>query len=531
MTSKKRKNFLDANDDDGFDDDDSGSDFDDDEDPDQIEVPGGGRDLNTAVTYAQNIRSGVGINTAKQAANSGASSSSISETIISRSNNTIATLRPTIVTHTTKPTTAGGKFTALPTTITTKVIVDKNLNNMPKKLSAAALGTANTTTTNTALATATPRTSSNSGNSGNIGSSIGNAASLSSASAYLSSGAGNYLNSLSTNDLMSLAAYVASKGGNAPNTNVSPTTASSSNNNNNNNNNNINYFAGGVGGGASTSAASAANFNMAASLLAQTHQVNLVMEQFYSMYSRAYDKLETAIVEELMPRLRYTKKGHDRLLQRIVRRLDKLRPFVQSSHGTSYEQIIKDWNCQSNIDNKDEKKINKDTDKMLKKQRSMHKKRMRDLIEEEEKSNSAECQSPIDLSTIRARLSSLLRSIDTSINSSSVDSMRQPQAMSRKDVQFIYQNQTFPAVPISDINVPKAENSSDGSTYNISRRESHKSELDEYEKRMLEVNLMYNRSFYSMMRLKFPSTSKYPFKPKSKHKRIYAPYKANSGEE
>ncbi|KAL7728456.1 hypothetical protein ACLKA6_005213 [Drosophila palustris] len=467
MTSKKRKNFLDANDDDGFDDDDSGSDFDDDEDPDQIEVPGGGRDLNTAVTYAQNIRSGVGINTAKQAANT------------------------------------------------------------------AALGTASTPTTNTALATATPRTSSNSGNSGNIGSSIGNAASLSSASAYLSSGAGNYLNSLSTNDLMSLAAYVASKGGNAPNTNVPPTTTSSSiSNNNNNNNNNINYFAGGGGGGASTSAASAANFNMAASLLAQTHQVNLVMEQFYSMYSRAYDKLETAIVEELMPRLRYTKKGHDRLLQRIVRRLDKLRPFVQSSHGTSYEQIIKDWNCQSNIDNKDEKKINKDTDKMLKKQRSMHKKRMRDLIEEEEKSNLAECQNPpIDLSTIRARLSSLLRSIDTSINSSSVDSMRQPQAMHHKDVQFIYQNQTFPAVPISDINVPKNENSSDGSTYNISRRESHKSELDEYEKRMLEVNLMYNRSFYSMMRLKFPSTSKYPFKPKSKHKRIYAPYKANSGEE
>jgi len=40
QTSKKRKTFLDGDDDDGFDDDDSGSDFDDDEDPDQIEVPG-----------------------------------------------------------------------------------------------------------------------------------------------------------------------------------------------------------------------------------------------------------------------------------------------------------------------------------------------------------------------------------------------------------------------------------------------------------------------------------------------------------
>lgn len=40
QTSKKRKAFLDADDEDDFDDDDSGSDFDDDEDPDQIEVPG-----------------------------------------------------------------------------------------------------------------------------------------------------------------------------------------------------------------------------------------------------------------------------------------------------------------------------------------------------------------------------------------------------------------------------------------------------------------------------------------------------------
>ncbi|KAH8265679.1 hypothetical protein KR044_011306, partial [Drosophila immigrans] len=307
QTSKKRKTFLDADDDDGFDDDDSGSDFDDDEDPDQIEVPGGGRDLNTAVTYAQNIRSGVGIATPKQqqVANSGASgSNSVGETFLKlnnnnnniNSNNNISKvisskptslllsnnskvssignklissssnnnnnnnisilnnnnnisiigrssnnnnnsliaggggtqLRPTI-THTAKVT--GGKFTALPTTITTKVIVDKNLNssNMPKKVT------------------------------GNMRTGIGNAAAnLSSASAYLSSGAGNYLNSLSTNDLMSLAAYVASKGGTAPNTNNI--------NINNNNSNSINYFA---SGGASTSAASAANFNMAASLLAQ----------------------------------------------------------------------------------------------------------------------------------------------------------------------------------------------------------------------------------------------------------------------
>uniref|UniRef100_A0A1A9W185 Helicase C-terminal domain-containing protein n=1 Tax=Glossina brevipalpis TaxID=37001 RepID=A0A1A9W185_9MUSC len=51
-TSTKRS--VDFGLDEDFDDDDSGSDFDDDEDPDKIEVPGGGRDLQTAVTYAKN---------------------------------------------------------------------------------------------------------------------------------------------------------------------------------------------------------------------------------------------------------------------------------------------------------------------------------------------------------------------------------------------------------------------------------------------------------------------------------------------
>ncbi|KAM7350606.1 protein strawberry notch isoform 2-T2 [Cochliomyia hominivorax] len=52
MTSTKLSN-VDFDVDDDFDED-SGSDFDDDEDPDKIEVPGGGRDLQTAVTYAKN---------------------------------------------------------------------------------------------------------------------------------------------------------------------------------------------------------------------------------------------------------------------------------------------------------------------------------------------------------------------------------------------------------------------------------------------------------------------------------------------
>ncbi|KAH8420666.1 hypothetical protein KR222_010397, partial [Zaprionus bogoriensis] len=325
QTSKKRKAFLDADDDDDFDDDDSGSDFDDDEDPDQIEVPGGGRDLNTAVTYAQNIRSGVGIAVAKQT-HSGASSSGPGESLIklnnnnsintnnnnnhgksiiisssnnfnnnnnkivankpislllsknsnasniinNNNNNNIAALQQTIVTHTTKTATAGGKFTALPTTITTKVAANKILNDMSKKLT----GKINPKGGNP-VAGNPPAGAASSSSSGS---------NLSSANAYLSSGAGNYLNSLSTNELMSLAAYVASKGGTVPPAGHNSGGSISSSNNSSPNSigsSGSSYFAGGAGGGggaaggASTSVSSAANFNMAASLLAQSKSCNV----------------------------------------------------------------------------------------------------------------------------------------------------------------------------------------------------------------------------------------------------------------
>ncbi|XP_017064978.1 protein strawberry notch isoform X2 [Drosophila eugracilis] len=212
MTSKKRKTLLDADDDDdNFDEDDSGSDFDDDEDPDQIEVPGGGRDLNTAVTYAQNIRSGVGVVTkpATPLPISGAkivisnnnikpisllrinNNNNINNNIITSVKNNInnnnsngnnntavrqiittttaaaaAGVKPTIVGGTSATVggvTLGGKITTLP--IITKKALENNLNNMPKKLN-------NTITVNYAGGVAPVRTFKVVG--GNAGGVLGN---------------------------------------------------------------------------------------------------------------------------------------------------------------------------------------------------------------------------------------------------------------------------------------------------------------------------------------------------------------------
>ncbi|XP_016979997.1 protein strawberry notch isoform X1 [Drosophila rhopaloa] len=270
MTSKKRKTLLDADDDDdNFDEDDSGSDFDDDEDPDQIEVPGGGRDLNTAVTYAQNIRSGVGVvtkggtpipisgakivlskNNIKPISllriNNNNNNNIIASGINNNSNGNNTAVRQIITTATTGAGAAstvggvalGGKITAIPI-ITRKVAVENNLNNMPKKLN------------NTITAMGSPAARSTGNAAGSAGGGVGSTSS--------------YLNSLSTNELMNLAAYVAAKGSNAPPPPPPSTAANSVRSSPPGGNPGGNFFS----GSAASTSASAANFNMAASLLAQ----------------------------------------------------------------------------------------------------------------------------------------------------------------------------------------------------------------------------------------------------------------------
>ncbi|XP_017030538.1 protein strawberry notch-like isoform X2 [Drosophila kikkawai] len=306
MTSKKRKTPFD--DDDDIDEDDSGSDFDDDEDPDLIEVPGGGRDLNTAVTYAQNIRSGVGVTkgqaptppTAASGLPTITNNSTVAPKIVISQNNIkpISLLRinnnnnniisgsssngnkiittitgggaatlvkgtpgvvgtgavtggvTTAATAKIGGVTLGGKITPIPTVIARKVGgggLENSLNNMPKKLNNAI----------TAMGSPAARSSSSSNSSSSSGFGSGGGSNTTS----------NYLNSLSTNELMNLAAYVAAKGSSSP---LPPPPSTAANSVRNSPGAGGAFFDGirGGGGGATTSA-SAANFNMAASLLAQ----------------------------------------------------------------------------------------------------------------------------------------------------------------------------------------------------------------------------------------------------------------------
>ncbi|EDW78559.2 uncharacterized protein Dwil_GK16502 [Drosophila willistoni] len=335
-TSKKRKIFLDAGDDDdddnNFDDEDSGSDFDDDEDPDQIEVPGGGLNLNTAVTYAQNIRSGVGIATKGATIiptisankiininnnnninnNKTVSLLRLNNSIINNNNNNnkiniitknnnnnISNNKHHNNTNSIVAVPIGGKITTIriPTTklVTvatpgggvgaaaaagagaggvalkaTKLPLDTAINssnNMPKKLNqtmAAMANAANTNTTTNARnslsnpsssttkssTTAMTYTTSGGGGAATGGGVAASGGGVGSANSYLSSGAGNYLNSLSTNELMNLAAYVASKGNNA-----SPTNFNSNANTRGSTTTSGGGGGGGVGGGASTATA------------------------------------------------------------------------------------------------------------------------------------------------------------------------------------------------------------------------------------------------------------------------------------
>uniref|UniRef100_W8AWV2 Protein strawberry notch n=1 Tax=Ceratitis capitata TaxID=7213 RepID=W8AWV2_CERCA len=107
------------------DDDDSCSDFDDDEDPDKIEVPGGGRDLQTAVIYAKN------------SGHKGASNSLISNNNknISNNNNSLLTINQTRTNNVPLITTTTAT-TAKPIPSSGISLLNNN-NNMPKKPTAA----------------------------------------------------------------------------------------------------------------------------------------------------------------------------------------------------------------------------------------------------------------------------------------------------------------------------------------------------------------------------------------------------------
>lgn len=108
------KKSIEFNDDVDLDDEDSCSDFDDDEDPDKIEVPGGGRDLQTAVIYAKNSGHKANSTSSNNNKNISNNNSSLLTSNQPRINNSIIT---------TKPTTGG--------------ISLLNNNNMPKKSTAA----------------------------------------------------------------------------------------------------------------------------------------------------------------------------------------------------------------------------------------------------------------------------------------------------------------------------------------------------------------------------------------------------------
>lgn len=103
-----------------------------------------------------------------------------------------------------------------------------------------------------------------SGNAGTTGSSQGGAIGSTS----------SYLNSLTTNELMNLAAYVAAKGSNAPPPPPPSTAANSVRHSPTGGipNPGGNFFGGSA---AASTSASAANFNMAASLLAQSKSINV----------------------------------------------------------------------------------------------------------------------------------------------------------------------------------------------------------------------------------------------------------------
>ncbi|TDG41019.1 hypothetical protein AWZ03_012554, partial [Drosophila navojoa] len=471
-----------------------------------------------SLLLSNNINSSNIINISNNSSNSNSSSSSNSN---NNSSNNITVVRPTIVTHTAKPTIVGGKFTALPTTITTKVaLADKGPNNMPKKLTAAAGAAAASGANNT-----------------RIGAS-GAGSGLSAASAYLNSGAGNYLNSLSTNDLMSLAAYVASKG-----SSVNSNNNLINNNNLNNNNGTNSFFAN--SGGASTSAASAANFNMAASLLAQSkscnksssqefptpmsssssirstndyisdqvdsqveEQVSNAIRRFYHSHGQSLKKLESLLMNQVVPRMDKSRADHGRVMKRMMRRLNDLRPTM-----VNYKTCLEDGEspCHSLPDEPDAgmKRFRKKQDKLFARQSIDLRSCFSSLIKCRKPKPAFE-DSVTEIVTEPQSISQLTGTKSRGHLQPKVD-LTQPQlAKPEKNIKFLYKNLGFgsslgKAYRDPEYALRKVEYRHFGPLPEKCSAESD-SKRKELCRRLLEVNLLFHKSSCSlhMNRFKYP---------------------------
>lgn len=252
-------------------------------------------------------------------------------------------------------------------------------------------------------------------------------------------------------------------------------------------------------------------------------QLSNAMDRLHRVYNHSLDKLENFLLDELVPRLDKSRSDHGRVVKRMMRRLYKLRPMM-----VNYKDILKKRSgyVENIPDELDERvrRFRKEQHKRTSRARAKSSRiPLRSCF-----SSLIECRRPKRVT--RDGASQFIRvpqpTSQLSVNESreylppKVESSQLGPASAKKDIETLYQNLGFSSPPVSELGdaqsrAKKAENRHFGPLPKKSAklgRTPSAQKMKEIQRRLLETNLLFNKSSYSLFlnRFKFPPPSPLP---------------------
>lgn len=237
------------------------------------------------------------------------------------------------------------------------------------------------------------------------------------------------------------------------------------------------------------------------------------MDRFYYLHGRSLNRLEKLLVEDLVPRLDSSRADHDHFVRHMKRLLKKVRPMMTNFKAYLEERPSFCANLPDELELRC-KRFRKEQDKRFSRSSIMsfdsslrpsllNCKKAQPVLEDPASQSVAEPQPtpPLTVNKSEAHLQP------------KVDITQPAPAPAKKNVETIYQNFSFVSSPKSKVkgpplfNMSKAMEKHFGPMPKVKKRSpesAHK--LREINRRLLQTNLLYKKSSYSLYlnRFKFP---------------------------
>lgn len=235
-------------------------------------------------------------------------------------------------------------------------------------------------------------------------------------------------------------------------------------------------------------------------------QVAKAMERLYRVHAQSLSNLESLLLEELVPRLDATREDHDHLLKRMMWRLQMLHPMVVRFKAGLQQSSS---NCKELSVELEEQSEHQNRDQSPQASQSLGSSLQPRL------SSLLFCKS--DSGGSKASLSQSPLTSQSTDPKSQTQQLTQAEAVKQDDdIQLIYQNYAFGSPPINDIDDSRVKHREECNVL-FSGHSSKKYSIEQpsrvraINRRLLETNLFFNKSSFSLYMNRFKYPPPWPF--------------------